>query len=47
MTYATRKPNLVDQELRRRNGVIARWNMVLWPLGVVALAIWALMSIAR
>jgi hypothetical protein len=47
MTYSARRPNPIDQELRRRTGVILRWNAVLWPLGFVALAVWVLMSLAR
>ena len=46
MTASFRKLNPVDLELRRRTGVILRWNLILWPLGLVALAIWALTRIA-
>ncbi len=45
-SYRNRKPNPIDVELRRRTKVIRRWNLILWPLGLVALAIWALMRIA-
>jgi len=46
MTGGWRKLNSVDAELRRRTGVILRWNLMLWPLGVVVLAISALTRIA-
>jgi hypothetical protein len=43
--FGDRNPNPVDVELRRRTAEIIRWNLMLWPLGVVALAIWALIRI--
>ena len=46
MTPNVRKLNPIDLELRRRTEVIIRWNLILWPLGVVALAIWALTRVA-
>jgi hypothetical protein len=40
--YVKRTLNLVDAELRRRNAAIIRWNVVLWPLGLIAMAVWLL-----
>ncbi len=46
MTTRHHKLNPIDVELRRRTNAIIRWNLVLWPIGVVALAVWALIRIA-
>jgi hypothetical protein len=51
MTFSARKPNPIDKELRRRTDVILRSNAIPWPLGAVALLVWALIwaltSLAR
>jgi hypothetical protein len=44
--YRDRNPNSIDLELRRRTEAILRWNLILWPLGLVALAVWVLIRIA-
>ncbi len=41
------KPNFIAADLRKRNAAIIRWNLILWPLGLAALAVWALGEIAR
>lgn len=40
--YRNRGANAVDRALKRRTGEILRWNLLFWPLGVVALEVWAL-----
>jgi len=45
-TTRFRELNPIDRELRRRTGVIIRWNLMLWPLGLLILAILARLRIA-